>query len=711
MSIDPYAFCPCGSGKKLKFCCADVAGEIERIHRMIEGDQPRAALRHTEQALASHPKKASLLDLRATLEMLLGDLEAAKSTVDQFVKAHPDSPNAFACQAMLLAETQKPREAVRSLQKALALTDQDMPQRVFEAIGAVGQSLLVAGHVVAAQAHLWLHAAIAPPDDERSRQLLVSLNHYSGLPLLLRDQLVFRRWPADVSWRAEAEKASRLTDTGKWQQAVEIIDQLGHQHGAHPALLYNRALLGGWLADDRALVAGLHAYAQMEVSQDDAVEAEAIAQLLDPDLKEERIDSVLQTYEIKDLDTLVAALSSDRRASSFKMDPAAFGQSDQPRPRHTFVLLDKRLPESGINTTRADVPRLTGVLAIYGRQTDRPERIELTIDRGPEFDATVAALREIGGEALGAMTEEKVVGAISPTEQALNRRWHFPQDTPVELRRSIMAEERRISIVERWPEVPRPGLNGRTPRHAATDADLRIPLIAAVLILEQGGNNAQDEEAFTELRRNLNLPLPAPLEPAADDASDLPMVRIPRLKLKEVSDDDLTSLYRRSLLVGADAATAALAREAVTRPSLAQRVPPQDAYRRMIALEADPDRALDLLNEARDRSKVAGESTAPWDLAELELHISTGNAEQARTMLELIEQQHLHDPQVASQLYQLLYAAGVIDQDSMAMQPSVEEFSAPAAVGSTAEAGAGRIWTPDSERPSGGGKSSLWVPS
>ena len=33
------------------------------------------------------------------------------------------------------------------------------------------------------------------------------------------------------------------------------------------------------------------------------------AQFLDPDLKEERIDSVLQSYEIKDLDTLVAALS------------------------------------------------------------------------------------------------------------------------------------------------------------------------------------------------------------------------------------------------------------------------------------------------------------------------------------------------------------------------------------------------------------------
>src|SRR3954469_12605063 len=85
MAVNPYAMCPCGSGKKLKFCCTDLVGEIEKIHRMIEGEQPRAALRHVEQTLASHPGRASLLDLKATLEMSLGDLEAARQTVKQFV--------------------------------------------------------------------------------------------------------------------------------------------------------------------------------------------------------------------------------------------------------------------------------------------------------------------------------------------------------------------------------------------------------------------------------------------------------------------------------------------------------------------------------------------------------------------------------------------------------------------------------------------------
>ncbi len=118
--------------------------------------------------------------------------------------------------------------------------------------------------------------------------------------------------------------------------------------GLTPRWFTIAALLGGWLADDRALVAGLHAFAQMDVPLDDAIEAEAIAQLLDADLKEARIESVIQAYAIKDLDGLVPRLISDKRVQSFEMDSAMFSQRDQPRPRHTYVLLDKPMPETGV---------------------------------------------------------------------------------------------------------------------------------------------------------------------------------------------------------------------------------------------------------------------------------------------------------------------------------------------------------------------------
>jgi hypothetical protein len=708
MSIDPYALCPCGSGKKLKFCCSDLVGEIEKIHRMIEGDQPRAALRHVEHTLAAHPGRASLLDLKGSLELSLGEMDEARRTVETFVQAHSDSPTAHASQAMWLAESGEARAAAAALQRALALVDRDMPLRVYEAMGAVGGALLEAGHILAAQAHLWLHAALAPREDTRSREVLAALHHYSGLPLLLRDQIRLRPWPADVPWSAEAREATRLAEQGKWQPAVDIVDRLGQRYGAEPVLVFNRALLGGWLGDDRALVAGLHAYAQLDVPLQDAIEAEAVAQLLDPDQKEPRLDSLLQTYAIRDMDALVSNLLSDRRVQPFELDPAAFAHSDQPRPRQACVLLDRPMPEPGAELRREDVPRLAGVLALFGRQTDRAERLELTIDRGPKFAPAVQALKEIGAEALGAMSDERVVGSVSATDEALNWRWQMPPGTPPEVRRRLAEEERRAAITERWPELPRPALGGKTPREAAGEDQLQISLMAAVLNLEQGAGALRDADAIAQLRDQLGLPQPGPIELADEPAASFPLVRVPRLKTEALSDDGLVVLYSRSVLVDASAAIAVLAREVVQRPSLAERIPRRDVYRRLVAAETDPGQALALIHAAREQTRSAGESTAPWDLAELELYIRSGDVDEAKLAMARIEREHRDDPDVAAALYRLLYETGAIPDELPEQDAGYDEL--PAAVVDSPEPAASRIWTPDSDRPAGG-KSPIWTPS
>jgi hypothetical protein len=318
-------------------------------------------------------------------------------------------------------------------------------------------------------------------------------------------------------------------------------------------------------------------------------------------------------------------------------------------------------------------------------------------------------LKTIAGEALGEMIDERVVGSVSATDQALNWRWQLPRDTPPDVRRRLAIEERRAAITERWPELPKPALAGKTPREAAGDPRLRIALMAAVLLLEQGGDADRDAEAIAQLRRKLGLAQPEPIAPGDPPASSLPLVRVPRLAIGALSDDDLVLLYGRAVMVGASAATLLLAREAVRRPSLADRIPPADAYRRMVAAETDPNRAVTLINEGRERSRSAGEPTAPWDLAELELFIHSGDVDEAKLVLARIEREHRDDPEVAAALYRLLYETGVIPEDVPEQAAGYDELPA-APVGSAPEPAGSRIWTPDSDRPSGG-KSPLWTPS
>jgi hypothetical protein len=93
----------------------------------------------------------------------------------------------------------------------------------------------------------------------------------------------------------------------------------------------------------------------------------------------------------------------------------------------------------------------------------------------------------------------------------------------------------------------------------------------------------------------------------------------------------------------------------------------------------------------------------------LDLHIASGNAEQAKEALARVEREHLDDPQVAAALYQLLYERGILRPGQVPVSAEPEE-EALTPVASGEEPSGSRIWTPDSDRPSGS-KSTLWTPS
>jgi len=521
--------------------------------------------------------------------------------------------------------------------------------------------------------------------------------------LLLRDRLVLRHWPADVAWRDQAEQATDLTNMGRWQQAIQIIDDLGQQLGPVPELVYNRALLGGWLADDRALIAGLHAYATLDVDFEEAVEAEAVAQLLDTDLETETIDTLKMSYQINDLEGLEERLTDDKRIEFYEYNPQDYSANEK-RSSKNYLLLDQPNPPTGVGIQRDQVPSVLAILSLHGRTTSHAERLELFTDRGSHLEETLRILADVGGPHLSDQFQEEVIGGSSVTEQALSWRWHFPDDTPVELRRQLLKEERSKVILERWPEVKRPALGGKTPKEAAQDEALKIPLAAAVLILEQGSNNYEQADSIRQLRQDLNLPLPPEIN-ASENPPLLPLVRLPRVQMSTVTDENLVLLYRRALFCNAVSALRILCREIADREYLAERIPDSEVFGKLIELEQDPKAALDLVTEARQRTVYRGESTAQWDIAELELHMENADMEEMRRILSEIDQRHGEDPEVAAAIYQLLYDWGFLSE---------EDFAAPEAAPAESTRSATEtsgIWTPGGESArSGAKKPTLWTP-
>jgi hypothetical protein len=705
MAVDPYAPCPCGSGKKLKFCCTDLAGDIEKISKLVESDQPHAALKHVEKLLAKEADRPSLLDIRAMLELSLHEHEAAEKTIAHFLKVAPENASAHAQAAMLAADSGDAVQAVDKLQDALELTDNSMPQRVFEAIGAVGHALLLAGNLVAARAHLVLYAGIAPEGDERALELLLRLNLQGGLPLMLRDDPKLMDPPARFAEvnKAAFEEANRLARRGLWRRAAAEFAKLLNEANPQPPVVYNLALMRGWLGDLDKFVAGLHQFAKLNVPEDDAVEAEALAQLLDADLRDERLESVRIIYPINSDDAAAERLASDKRIERYELDPESLEEDEATRPRSTHILLDRPVPRSGVDLTIDEAPNVLAFLSVYGKRTDRGAQLHVTTDRGDHFDQAKSLIVEVLGDAIGPEESSEVVGEKTASEEALSWRWRLPEDTPPARRRQLLTERRRQAILNDWTAAPRAALNGLSPRDAAKRPELKIPLMASVLIIEQAAANPEERELFQQLRQELGLPPVESIDPEKVDWNQLPLVRLSRLDLTKAPLDRLMQQFNRSAMSGATVATLALAAEIVSREAADGDFGP--VYRQLIRSEPDPDRALEWTAKAKAWAARAKQPGGEWALLELEVQIERGDPMGVQNTLNDIRAHHLNEPGVADATYRLLYSAGLLAPREApgAMPVGRAPLEAPPAEPS-------RLWTPGQEAAPAGNKPVIWTP-
>lgn len=712
MALDPYAPCPCGSGKKLKFCCSDLAADIEKAQKMIAGDQPQAALKHVEKLLEKHPDRASLLDLRSNLELSMHEFEAARKTIEHYLAKHPKNPAAHAQRALLLAAEESGMAAVGPLQDALELLEDDMPLRVFEAIGVVGHALLLEGELIAARGHLLLYAGIAPEDDNLALELLLRMNLQSGLPLLMREYLLLHDAPAEAAWKVEFDHAMKASGRGQWRAAEGIFASLRDKVGAEPAIVYNLAVVRGWLGDIESFANGLHEFARLNVPEHEAVEAEALAQLIDPNLSDPTIETVRIAFEVKDEDALSEHLASDKRVENYPLDESKLAE-DAPRPRSTHILLDRPVPAASSELTRSELPRVLGFLSLYGKRTDREAQLELTTDRNQGFEQVKSLLAEVAGDTLGKILEEEVVAEKSLAEESLSWRWRLPLGTPTDQRRQLVAEERREAIFERWTAAPRAALGGKSPQEVVGDAAVRIPLLASALIIEQAAVEPSELELFDKLRERLGLPSHDKIDPETVDIDQVSIVRIPYLELSKLTDAQLNKLLQRATMHGANLATLVVAGELVSRPNHDPGTDLTSSFRQLVQMEPDLAKAQEWISRARQWSKSKNRSVAEWALMDLEVAIQRGDSAHAQKVLDEIRSEHINEPGIAEATYRLLYAAGLISPRAGHNAPTQLAMPVNRTDSSQSPTSRSGLWTPGgnegAEAPTEA-KSVIWTP-
>jgi len=710
MPLDPYAPCPCGSGKKLKFCCTHLTSEMEKISRMLDGDQRAACLQHIKVIQPKYPGEPSLMGLRAMLEIELEQFDAARETIRAFLMAHPKHPVGLAEQATLLAVADRDvRAAVDMLQEATGVADGEVSEQLYEAIGAVGAALLEQGETMSGLAHIVLQARIGGGDDQRPMQLLMAIQADDTTPLLLKDELLLSRCDPQAKWQKPFDEANRQTLQGQWKLAAASLEAIVDQYGDPPEAWRNLALVRAWQAKNELAVDALRHYAALDVPLDDAVEAEAISALLDAENSGDRIDVLRCTFPIRQLEALEVTLSGDLRVQAIDTRGVWSSRENEPPPRSAFRLLSRpALPEK-VAVDIDKIPETWAQLMLFGKQTDRPARLEMFLGRDDHMEEAVKLLREIGGDALGEIEEEEVVTEAPLAAHLLTRGWVLPATISASDHERLTGKLLRRVIAERWSHHPMKVLGGKSLTEAASDPKLRLRVLAQILLLEQS-ITAHRSPGLNDLREGLGLPTTGPIDPAGTETNRLPLGRLDRVVVDRLTDDQLLALWRRAVIAGFSRAACRLAEQIVARENLRDSRHGVEALSILARSEKESGRRLALIEQGRTIAEAQHESTAPWDLRELMVRIDRGEGREIKRVFEHLLAEHRYEPGVMESLQQVMVATGMIRPAARtAGGPVPEVVETMVSPTSTAEE-TSKIWTPDQQPGSRDEPKTIWTP-
>jgi hypothetical protein len=714
MAIDPYSPCPGGTGKKVKFCCADLVPELDKLQRMLEGEQPSACLDTVRKLDEKYPGRACLQSMRLSLENALGEKAAAEATLAAFIKQHPDNSVALAESALQQASQADPLAGILTLQRAIEACGTEMPAQVYDAIGALALVLLSAGHVVPARAHLQLQLGLTQARDERAVSALLQLEGSPSIHVLLKNTAPFEPAPSNVPWGAAFQTALDEAHRGHWKKAADQWTALTAKATNSPALWRNLTTLRGFLGQYVQAAEAARKFAALNVPVDDAVEAEALAQLFSKDESEGHVDELSITYTVANAEAVQEKFAADRRLERLPLDTRAWTEQNEPPPRAGFSLLDRPTLASGKDITPEQIPNQLGQLLLFGKQTDREARLELLLFR-PELPAAQKILGEILGAELGQPTAETVISHLGQVEHALSWHWRLPDDTPEESRLKLGLDQRQSLVLKRWPKLSLPIFGGRTPEQAATESQYHTRLLATILVLQLADADSSPD-TYNQLRRELKLPELNDLDAAGLDINKLPLNRLCRLKPDALTDAQLQLAFNRAVVANFALALKRLAPEVVKRPSVPAAEFKLSAYRWLVRSATNSTEALRILDEARKLAETSKQSTAAWDLMELSLRIQRGEGPAVMQLIDHIQRHHAREPGVAQALVQLLMQFGLITPDGRLAMGAAPP--AAAAAGNTATplvvpgaaAEPGKLWTPDAPQAGGEKKSSLWLP-
>jgi tetratricopeptide (TPR) repeat protein len=710
MAMDVYAPCPCGSGKKLKFCCLNIAEDMDRISRLMEDGQHQQALRLLDQLDRKQPGHAWTVTTRAIVLIEAGDSATARDALKPFIEQHPEHEFAAVLYATAVLQADGLDIARKPIYRAFQKGAKKYPSMVSGLAGAMSAAFRMRGRMLAAREHLSLALRFAPEADRQEVFVrLLDFDNEATVPYLLRSAHPLPPINGSDEQLAEVKKALKYATVGCWNTSAEVFEKLAAALPQAAEPLYAAGLCRAWDGDEEAAAKLLHQAATLATDRGIAVECEAVAQLFDWNHATDRKNRLRETGQVSSVSRLLTALDAVPTLMRLELPPQSPDGMPLPAAVYQALNVAKDSFPAADQLTVANVPRVHAEITIFDTdpKDHEPAEVDVAGFEGPDFLAVVQLVKQAAGD-LVAWQPSESTGEFAPTESyALQVNWAFPPKTPVAIRRRLENERWRHAVTETWPNLSLAALGGQSPKAAAADPAKHVRIIAAAYLLDSLCLRAGYELDLPGTLQAIGVePLPpvdVTPETSLNALSPLQWLRLP---LDRLTQPQLVSVANRAQLVHHDRFLYETLKRVVADEETKQQVDLARVFQTLADLSRVHERRAESFEwMAAGRKYAESEANSfekiwSWDLRELLMRLEDPTDPGLKSLIDKFV--HYYSPklpQMRPYLEQMFALAGV--ESPWSGSGIITADSVPTTSG-------GGLWTPEAATATPAGK--LWVP-
>jgi tetratricopeptide (TPR) repeat protein len=636
MALDAYSPCPCGSGKKFKWCCQPIHVEINKAFAQDAEGQHEAALRALSDVVAQNPANPEAWGRKAQLLYENGRLEEAENALQKALEINPNYPFGHLLRGMFRQNEGETSGALLLFRKAAELYDPEARDVLGQVYALIAESEFKSSRPVAARAAFKMAARFQPANEELRKGFENLFGDQSRLPPAARREYTFQSLPASAgeARRQAWDRALASAATGKLTDAAAAFEQVTQDDSENAAAWYNLGLVRAWLGDNHRAIEALDQYVAREPDEKRAGAAWTLAEVLRCGHGMEEEANYLEhalMYQIRD----GASLSSVLR--EWEGTNRLVGMQVSQEQGYLTGLVLEQGPALTPSLAAAHAPGIGAYLMVVA------DRLRL-------WNTDAKALERVRDEVrqrLGAsLSQPRAVVVPAGFGEVLSECLVFPVRIPdnEEARRRVQAHVQQF-FEETWIHRPLRSLNLIPPIDAAGHPTLRRKLIGAVQFLQDCAQPAPAfEYNFDRLRRKLGLLADGQGSPAvAPDIGAMSAAELSALTPENLSDEDLEAAYQSALKLDARELAARFAHGLIARPPRADRGDRYPWYAHLVQMalaEGDSAAALDQLNhgEKSDCEHNEGRRRNDYELRRAQIHAKRGETAEAQGVFErLIE--------------------------------------------------------------------------